>query len=95
MNKHNAKDYLPLVQALADGKVIQVLTTRGWRDAGDITFNWAPDQYRTKPDPRVIWVNTYKDGSMGAYASEDKAITMKEETSFVVRTAKFLEVLED
>ena len=32
MNQQNAKEYLPLVQALADGKTLQVEDYAGWVD---------------------------------------------------------------
>ncbi len=60
MNASNAKDYLPLVQALAEGKVIQIKTADGWEDLkGEISLCFGPDQYRIKPEPREIWVNHY------------------------------------
>lgn len=63
MNKDNAKDYLPLVQALADGKVIQGFYRKSdnsgaWLDLeGSVVFDAPADQYRIKPEPREIWVN--------------------------------------
>lgn len=55
MNKHNAKDYLPLVQALVDGKTLQVSTVNGWEDIkSEVSFCYAPDKYRIKPEPREI-----------------------------------------
>jgi len=51
MNAQNAKDFLPLVQALADGKTIQVFDEDEWVDFTDVHFrsDW---QYRVKPEPR-------------------------------------------
>ncbi len=58
MNKGNAKDYLPLVQALADGKKIQWLNTYGiWEDSEELSTSWIPGSYRIKPESREIWVN--------------------------------------
>ena len=53
MNKDNAKDYLPLVQALAEGKTIQWMNMAGeWHDQIVETSFAAPaDRYRIKPDP--------------------------------------------
>ena len=62
MNKDNAKDYLPLVQALAEGKTIQQRTWTDvnqweWRDADEVDlFRYNPSDYRIKPEPREIWV---------------------------------------
>lgn len=59
MNKNNAKDYLPLVQALAEGKTIQIDRGPGaesgrWIDAsGEISFFNDASQYRIKPEP--VW----------------------------------------
>jgi len=66
MNKENAHLYLPLVQALADGKTIQfkclLMETIPynfdfkWKDiACNSEFKWtnAPDHYRIKPEPRT------------------------------------------
>jgi hypothetical protein len=60
MNKDNAKDFLPLVQALADGKTLQKKTCDGWVDlpGNAITFSNYPESYRIKPEPREwdMWV---------------------------------------
>lgn len=54
MNKDNAKDYLPLVQALAEGKTIQeyrrpAYSIWGWVDDPNPTFTAPPTHYRIKP----------------------------------------------
>jgi len=47
MNKDNAKDYLPLVQALADGKTLQYYhTDQVWIDCNEISFADDPNYYR-------------------------------------------------
>ena len=56
MNKDNAKDYLPLVQALAEGKVIQGVDGGGeWEDLREVHFAQPSYQYRIKPEPLVIY----------------------------------------
>lgn len=73
MNKENAKDYLPLVQALANGKVIQVEVDGKWIDMkGELHFSAIPSDYRIKPEPREIWVRRHSDGSNSAYAYSSK-----------------------
>jgi hypothetical protein len=60
MNKENAKDYLPLVQAMADGKIIQFNHIDGhWEDSVNLEFGFDPKYYRVKPEPRtfVIYIN--------------------------------------
>lgn len=57
MTKETAKDYLPLVQALAEGKTIQWQSIEGWIDAcGPIAFDADPSCYRIKPEPRRWWL---------------------------------------
>jgi len=56
MNKETAAEFLPLVQALADGKTIQVKHTLGiWKDFIAPSFSCSPEDYRIKPEPRE-WV---------------------------------------
>jgi hypothetical protein len=54
MNKDNAKQFLPLVQALADGKIIQHNNNGEWKDMyGDsVAFGNEIEHYRIKPEPR-------------------------------------------
>lgn len=77
MNKDNAKDYLPLVQALAEGKVIQVAGSDGWEyweDIEDVAFSRPAGDYRIKPEPREIWMIRYKGGSeSGPYSDKGAA----------------------
>jgi len=76
MNKDNAKDYLPLVQALSDGKVIQarMFSCDSWKDCARPDFTMDPSSYRIKPEPREWWYNRYPDGrDCGGYASKESA----------------------
>lgn len=79
MNASNAKDYLPLVQALAEGRVIQAkyqvgMDAFGWRDCeGNISFHGLAENYRIKPEPREIWLNHHKDGGLDRYVYTSEA----------------------
>jgi len=54
MNKENAHLFLPLVQALADGKKIQFERTAGhWEDGANLEFGFDPKSYRIKPAPII------------------------------------------
>lgn len=67
MNKENAKDYLPLVQALAEGKTVQVMKPDGWEDVtGEIAFVFEADQYRIKRESREVWINVNGRGALSA-----------------------------
>lgn len=73
MNKNNAKEYLPLVQALAEGKTLQVNrmgegNPPKWLDLtshdGEVQFSCEPKFYRVKPEPRRYWRVLTKDGAI-------------------------------
>lgn len=55
MNAQNANKYLPLVQALADGKTVQYHHSNGdWIDINESSFDGNPAHYRIKPEPRTF-----------------------------------------
>lgn len=61
MNKENAHLYLPFVQALADGKTIQILDCGEWFDLDLLSFDATPSEYRIKPESRkwTVWIDQY------------------------------------
>lgn len=76
MNKDTAREYLPLVRALADGRSIQHQKTDGtWIDEIELSFDWPAHRYRIKRNPKEFWFNRYDHGVMhGPYASKQMAI---------------------
>lgn len=50
MNRQQAKDLLPIIQAFAEGKTIQQAGGRGWFDVDSINFDLC--KYRIKPEPK-------------------------------------------
>jgi hypothetical protein len=60
MNRQNAREYMPLVQALANGLTIQYNDEGDWMDTTELMTNACnPECYRIKPKPRQfdIWIN--------------------------------------
>lgn len=59
--KENAASYIPLLQAMADGKTIQMKSQvfpGKWVDVRiGVDFDREVECYRIKPEPRVIWYN--------------------------------------
>ena len=51
ISKNNAKQLLPLIQALADGKTVQLRIGDIWRDWEAFDFESSSDRYRIKPEP--------------------------------------------
>ena len=63
MNAQNAHEYLPLVQALADGKTIQFnYEEDGWKDTESVELQYSAKYYRVKPEPRTFDVWIHKNG---------------------------------
>jgi hypothetical protein len=53
MNINSAKELLPIIQAYAEGKIIQInLPFSGWEDSNEPSFNGDPSIYRIKPEPK-------------------------------------------
>ena len=66
MNQQNAREYMPLVQALANGLTIQEDFFGEWSDLSDeISFNLKPEFYRIKREPRTFVIRVRKsDGAV-------------------------------
>ena len=53
MNRQQAKELLPIIQAFADGKTIETLDCRGiWVAMEEHYFGKLPKCYRIKPEPK-------------------------------------------
>lgn len=53
MNREQAKELLPIIQAFADGKTIQIREDIDWCYLGnEADFNLSPQRYRIKPEPK-------------------------------------------
>lgn len=57
MTRERCKELLPIIQAFADGKVIQVRAHMEdkWEDADNANF-YERNEYRIKPEPREFWI---------------------------------------
>lgn len=92
MNKETAKDYLPLVQALAEGKVIQIMVSGKWEDCHEVNFPFPAEEYRVKAEPREVWVNEYV-GEAGFYCYTSLALA-KSSVAEGGTTRRYREVIE-
>lgn len=54
MTREEAKELLPIIQAFAEGKTIEIYDNREWQDLiiGSIKFDCKPSRYRIKPEPK-------------------------------------------
>ena len=66
---------IEVLTAYKAGKKIQMHWRGKWDDCGPHEPDWDFQQfnYRVKPEPKVIWVNEYADGSGVGYTSEASA----------------------
>lgn len=94
MNKDNARDYLPLVQALAEGKVIQSYVCGGWSDDKDVDFTLDASRYRIKPEPREIWVNSWDPAGNVIFDSPEEAEEHAKRYRIGHVTTRYREVIE-
>lgn len=96
MNASNAKDYLPLVQALTEGKVIQWKhRAGGWIDSDELSDAFPASDYRIKTEPREIWRNRTADGVEGSvFPTKESAIQALGEFYEPVTQIRYREVIE-
>lgn len=53
MTREEAKDFLPIITAFAEGKTIEVMNTSGhWDEINIPNFDVDPKKYRIKPKPK-------------------------------------------
>lgn len=64
MNQEQAKAWLPLIQAVAEGKTLQLKAFKwvegqlvvDWVETyGDVDFQTSPSRWRIKPEPKKAW----------------------------------------
>lgn len=92
--KENAAAYIPLFQALADGKLQFRSEMFGcFTDITSAEFQYEPDHYRRKPDTEVLHVATWNEkesGTLCSYAIKDDSAMLKQmfgkEPNFQIHT---------
>ena len=75
MNREQAKELLPIIQAFADGEEIQCQDESGYwhkESTEDPHFD-RPNKWRVKPLPEVIYVNKYTYGEKFYHDTEESA----------------------
>lgn len=63
MTREEAKELLPIIQAFAEGKTIEIYDNREWQDLifGNIKFDCKPYCYRIKPEPKYRPFNSQEE----------------------------------
>ena len=52
MTREEAKEWLPIIKAFAEGKTVQIKVRGKWVDLCETDFSRSPDEYRIKPEPK-------------------------------------------
>lgn len=52
MNRNQAKQLLPIIQAFSEGKCVEAKTGSGWISIENMSFAGNPDSYRIQPEPK-------------------------------------------
>lgn len=74
MTKENAHLYLPFVQALVEGKTVQIIDRYGdWRDTVRPAFCEPPESYRIKPERQPLDASDVPPGSV--FRHRDDSVT--------------------
>ena len=91
MNRDSAIKFMPLLQALVDGKQLQWKTKFDtWQDVTSVDDSYQPDRYRVKPEPVECWVGFNPDTGSPITVS-----TIDESANFsYLRWVKMREVIE-
>ena len=82
MTREEAKELLPIMQAFADGKTIQIKKEGDWLEVGENTevyFSESPSDYRIKPEQKYrpfrtqeeCWNEMLKHQPFGSLKSKD------------------------
>ena len=82
MNRKEIKKILPVIQAFAEGKEIQVKGINNWRTSEDLNFDLSPEEYRIKPEPKYrpfktqeeCWNEMHKHPDFGWVVAKDSKI---------------------
>lgn len=93
MNRKQAKEMLPIIQAFAEGKGVETKTGSGWISIENMSFAGNPDSYRIKPEPKFrpfkdaeeCWQEMHKHHPFGWVIKEgEKKILITEVLTFGV-----------
>ena len=80
LTREESKSFLPIIQAFAEGKTIQVNEGEDdWRDLDVLQFNYDVDRYRIKPESKYrafkdsyeLWVEMRKHQPFGWVIGKD------------------------
>jgi len=103
IDKTIAKQLLPLIAALADGKTLEFNNGTTdcpiWNSGTDWGLDQPLEKYRIKKEPREVYINLYTNGELLPHVSKDSAIgaflQVLDRDKSDRMAVKFVEVLEE
>lgn len=74
MTRDEAREFVKVVQAYADGKEVEGRTIGSvrWQPLDEPVFNCSVRQYRIKPEPREVWILQYGNGEISYVADKSR-----------------------
>ena len=87
------KDKITIMQAYANGEELQFKYRDTWKQVNTPNWDWVQYDYRIKPEPLEIWVNTYP-GNIAAHSTEKSAIKTAKGNALYV-AVHMREVIDD
>ena len=98
MNRQQAQDLLPIIEAYAAGEIIQVKSSINglWYDSGELSFDSDPQNYRIKPESKYrpfvtdeeCWNEMQKHQPFGWVKHKETKLLITEVSSIRVKIGK-------
>lgn len=98
MNRQQAQDLLPIIEAYAAGEIIQAKCSINglWYDSGELSFNSDPQNYRIKPESKYrpfvtdeeCWNEMLKHQPFGWVKHKETKLLITEVSSIRVKIGK-------
>lgn len=88
------QEQIAVMRAWTEGKPIEIkkYDHTFWSKVSEPAWNWADYDYRVKSEPKVIYINQYKDGSWGlGHDSREQAVAAAATGDKAAVGVKFIE----
>lgn len=75
MNRENARQYIPHLEALADGELelnLGTLNNPIWENRNSVHFDCPAEYYRRRPKPREVWVVVSQSGVISTVVQREE-----------------------
>jgi len=94
MTREEVKNKLPIIQAFALGKEIQIFSGDKWSASENPDFSLPSDRYRIKPELREYWLGIHKGSDYSCVQAVKNAQGNKPDDCIAEEIIKVREVLQ-